>query len=382
MSDFRYHVPAESYIGQDAIFKIPLILEQGMEKAFIVLDPDPKDAANAERLITVLEGRGMSVIRYDELDGRPTSVAVEEALVMVRASRAPLVIGVGGIRALHVAKALAALGQDSKNVHDWIDGKLPTASSLPLVLVPTSYRDPFLLSGSMILTDGRTGQASFLQAGRGIETAVVLDPGMMSAPSAKAASAAILDGMMAAVEGYVSSRENFLSDMALSESIRMYLSSLDVLMQRPEEPQAKAEAARACFLASLGLANSSPGLGTAVSYAINARWSVPKANLGAVIIPYLMESLVKYRPEKIAALASSFCELDPAENASERAGKAVEAVRTRLGLLKIPSRLKDFDLVLENLVETAESARRFDFMNFLPRAMTVDDVFDFIKLVY
>lgn len=382
MADFRFHVPAECSIGQDAIFKIPLMLDQGLDKAFMVLDPDPKDAANAERLITVLEGRGVSVIRYDELDGRPTGVSVVEALDMVRGARAPLIIGAGGIRALHVAKALSALALDRVGVEDWMDGNAPSQMSVPLILIPTSYRDPFLLSGGLVLTDGRNGQAVFLQARRGIESAVVLDPGMMSAPSGKAASAAILDGMMAAVEGYVSSRENFLSDLALAESIRLYLRALDVIMQRPEEPQAKADAARACFMAALGLASSSPGLGTAVSYSINARWGVPKANLGAVIIPYLLESLARSKPEKIAALAASFCEIDPAENAAYRASKAVEAVRTRLGLLKIPSRLKDFDLVLERLVETAESARRFDFMNFLPRAMTVDDVFDFIKMVY
>jgi alcohol dehydrogenase len=74
--------------------------------------------------------------------------------------------------------------------------------------------------------------------------------------------------------------------------------------------------------------------------------------------------------------------MDPNEAAASKAARAVEALRTRLGVLKIPSRLKDFDLELERLVESAETARRFDFMNFLPRAMTVDDVFDFIKTVY
>lgn len=382
MADFRFHAPAECYIGQDTIFKIPLMLDPGIDRAFLIADPDPKDAKNAERLATVLEGRGISIITYDELEGRPSSVCAEEAASMARGARAPLVIGVGGTKALHVAKATAALVPWDKRVDDWIDGEAPTRGSVPLFLVPTGYRDPFLLSGGLVLTDGRNGQAAYLQAQKGIETAVVLDPNMMGAASGKAAAASILDGIMGAVEGFVSSRESFLGDMALREAIRLYLRALDVIMLRPEDPQAKADAARAFFLAGLGLASSAPGLGTAVSYAVNARWGVPKANLGAVIIPYLLESLSRSKPEKIASLAPVFCETDPDESAAESAARAVEAVRTRLGMLKIPSRLKDFDLVLERLVETAESARRFDFMNFLPRAMTVDDVFDFIKTVY
>jgi len=386
MADFRFHVPADCFIGQDAIYKLPLVLEGGPDRAMLVADPGLADTKTTERLAAILEGRGMQLITFDDIAERPSSAAVEEAVALARGSRAPLVIGLGGIRALHVAKAVAALATSDSSgdasVDAWMDGEPPLRPSLPLVLVPTSYRDPFLLSGGLVLTDARSGGASFLQARRGVETAVVLDPNALGGMSAKAASAALLDGAMGAIEGYASSREGFLSDMALKEAIGLYIRALDVTIQRPDDPQARMDAARACFLSGLGLAASSPGLGTAISFAINARWGVPKANLAAVMLPYLLESLSRSRPEKIAAIAPLFCEVDPDEGAAGAAARAVESMRTRLGVLKIPSRLKDFELPLERLVETAESARKFDFMNFLPRTMTVDDVFDFIKTVY
>ncbi len=382
MADFRFHVPADCFIGQDAIYKLPLILEGGPERALLVADPGLGAAGAAERLVSVLEGRGMQLITFDDIAERPSSTAVDEAVALARGSRAPLVIGIGGIRALHVAKAVAALASGDYSVDAWMDGSPPLRQPLPLALVPTSYRDPFLLSGGLVLTDARSGGAAFLQAQRGVETAVILDPNAFGGLSAKAEAASLLDGVMAAVEGYASSREGFLSDMALREAIGLYIRALDVTLHRPEDPQARVDAVRACFLTGLGLAASSPGLGTALSFAINARWGVPKANLAAVMLPYLLESLSRSRPEKIAALAPLFCEVEPDEGASGAAARAVESIRTRLGLLKIPSRLKDFDLALERLVETAEAARRFDFMNFLPRTMTVDDVFDFIKTVY
>ena len=382
MADFRFHVPAECFIGQDAIFKIPLMLDTGMDRALLVADPGLKDVKSAERMVSVLEGRGIKIIMFDELGGAPSSAAVEAAAALARGSRAPLVIGLGGIRTLHVAKAVAALATSDRSVDDWMDGNPPVRQPLPLVLVPTSYRDPFIMSGGLVLGDARTGQASFLQAQKGIESAIVLDISMLGAPSAKAAAASLLDGIMGAVEGFMSAKDNFLADMALSEAIALYVRALDVVIQRPEDPQAKADAARAFFLSGLGLAASSPGLGSAVSFAVNARWNVPKANLAAVLLPYLLESLLRSKLEKAASIAPLFCDMDPHEEAATKAALAIEALRTRLGVLKIPSRLKDFDLSLERLVETAETARRFDFMNFLPRAMTVDDVFDFIKTVF
>jgi alcohol dehydrogenase class IV len=187
---------------------------------------------------------------------------------------------------------------------------------------------------------------------------------------------------MGAIEGYASSRENFLSDMALQEAVGLYIRALDVTILHPEDPNARLDAAKACFMASLGLSSSSPGLGTALSFAISARWDIPKANLAVVILPYLLDLLSRSRPEKIASLAPLFGEVDPEEGAAGASARAIEALRTRLGRLSIPSRLKDFELPLEQLVEAADTARRFDFMNFLPRSMTVDDVFDFIKTVY
>ena len=330
MADFRFHVPADCFIGQDAVYKLPLVLEGGPDRAMLVADPALGEAKTTERITAILEGRGMQLITFDDMADRPSSAAVDEAVALARGSRTPLVIGLGGIRALHVAKAVAALASGDSSVDDWMDGEPPLRQALPLVLVPTSYRDPFLLSGGLVLTDARSGGASFVQARRGVETAVVLDPNALGGLSAKAAAAALLDGAMGALEGYASAREGFLSDMALKEAIGLYIRALDVTIQRPEDPQARMDASRACFLAGLGLASSAPGLGTAISFAVNARWGVPKANLAAVILPYLLESLARSRPEKIAAIAPLFCEIDPEEGAAGAAEIGRASCRERV----------------------------------------------------
>ncbi len=382
MADFRFHIGAECYVGPETIFKLPLILEGGPERLFLVADPNLREKGVLARITTIIEGRGIQIITFDDLGDKPSAQAVAEAVVLARGARAPLVLGIGGIRALHVAKAVAALVPGQDPVERWMDGEAPTCHSLPLILIPTTWRDPFLLSGELVLGDARTGRAVHLQARRGIESAVILDPGLMEGLSPKTSAACILDGIMAAVEGFASTRENFLSDIALREGIALYIRALDILMQRPDDPQSRIDGTRACFLTSMGLASSSAGLGTAVSFAINARWGVPKANVSAVVLPYLLETISRSRLEKIAQLAPIFGEASSDETSGAAADRVVEGIRTRLGMLKIPSRLKDFDMSLERLVETAESARKFGFMSFLPRSMTVDDVFDFIKTVY
>lgn len=382
MADFRFHSPAECYIGQDAVYKIPLMLEGGPDRAILIADPELRDAGTASRLTEILEGRGIRIILFDDLDGKPTSLCVEAAAALVRGSRAPLVMGLGDIRALHVAKAVAGIASGDSSVDEWMDGTAPLRPPLPLIMIPTSYRDPFLMSAGIMLSDARTGKATFIQGQRGMESAIIFDPNLYGDTSMKTSAVALLDGLMGALEGYVSSKENFFSDMALREAIGLYIKALDVTMLRPEDPQARLNAAKACFLSGIGLASSAPGLGTALSFAISTRWHVPKAYLSVVILPYLLEFLVRSRLEKLAALAPLFGETDPEEGSAGAAARSIEYLRTRLGMLKIPSRINDFELPLEKLVEIAETARHFEFMNYLPRAMTVDEVFDFIKTIY
>ena len=60
MADFRFHVPADCYIGQDALYKLPLILEGGPERALLVADPGLGDAKTTDKLRQYLRGAGCS----------------------------------------------------------------------------------------------------------------------------------------------------------------------------------------------------------------------------------------------------------------------------------------------------------------------------------
>jgi alcohol dehydrogenase len=234
----------------------------------------------------------------------------------------------------------------------------------------------------LVLPDGRGRRIRLVRAAASAPAAVLIDPALSGGLSAKVAASAVIDALLGAVEAYVSARSSFMSDMVLERAAASLAAALDGLIARPDDPSARDEAWKGAFLAALGVGMSAPGLGTAVALAINARWPVPKASLAAILLPYSMEVASKSRLEKIAALAPFFGEDSSQASAQEAAAKAVEWLRTRLGLLKIPSRLKDFDLSLDGLVETARDARELDFMNYLPRAVSVDDVFDFVKTAF
>jgi len=384
--DLNFSVRPRIWVGPDALLRLPLLAGElageGRARCMLIVDPLLYESKTVDRVRSLLDERGIQVLVFDEIPDRATSKAAEDALRLARGSRSPLVIAIGGLKTLMVGRAAAAIAQSDLDIDAVMDGREVRCERIPLIEIPTSLRHPFLSQDYVLLPDGRDRRIRLMRIKDCAPAVALIDPGLSASLSPKLAASCVIDGLLGTVEAYVSSKSSFMSDILLERSASALASALNSLIARPDDPEARAEAWRGSFMSALGQGMSAPGLGTAVAMAINARWPVPKAAIAAILLPYSMEVASKSRLEKVATLASLFGEDVVDSTPQEAAAKAVEWLRTRLGLLKVPSRLKDFDLVLDRLVEAARDARELDFMNYLPRAASVDDVFDFVKTAF
>ena len=140
--------------------------------------------------------------------------------------------------------------------------------------------------------------------------------------------------------------------------------------------------ANAGFLVALGSAASSPGIGTALAYAINGRFPVAKSWSSTVLLPYILERLVSARPEKMARICALMGEPVERLSVSESANLAVETIRRRMGAIKVPARLKEFNLSIDRLLPIAEAARNMEFVAFSPWTISSEDAFDLLKQAF
>ena len=61
---------------------------------------------------------------------------------------------------------------------------------------------------------------------------------------------------------------------------------------------------------------------------------------------------------------------------------AIEEIRRRLAQANLPTRLKDINLTMEQLIAVSEDAVSLSFMNYIPKPMRSDDVFELLKQAY
>ena len=382
MPDISFSVPTDIRFGLDVANRIAATAGAFGERVLLVTEAILYEGKIIDRIQGLLEKKGIQNLIYDEVVPNATSSVVDAAVKLARGAHVQAVIGLGGIRTLSVAKAVAMASPGEAEMDDYLSGMQPKGEPLPFLAVPTTCRDPFLLTNEYLLTDSRDRTARICRAQPGITRAVIFDPKLSATLPPKFTATTLMDTLLAAAEGYLSSRSNFLSDTFFLRAFELIGRTVEPLRDAPDDLRVRMNAAMAGLLTAMGLTLSKAGVGSALAYSINGRFMVPKSWVASIMLPRVLELYVGVAAEKLTVLAGYLGEQVEASTPVEGAGRAVAAVRRILGSLGLPTRLRDFDLNLDDMVDVAGTARSFDLMNYLPRAVSTEDLYELLKLAY
>jgi alcohol dehydrogenase class IV len=381
MADILFKLDPEIIIGVDTINRAGALCGAHGSRVLVATEQVLYENNNIERLTTILGDAGLETIVFDEIPAQATADVAESAAVLARGARCDAIIGFGGLKTQSIARLAAIIASSRLSLFDLLDGLKEEESFLSYVAIPTTGRDPFLFAPYFIAVDPRDRSVKLIKSPPGLCSAAVIDGGLSDSLSGKFASTTAFDGFCVAAEAYCSARSSFLSDALLEQAISLYSRMIDSYVDE-QNFDLVGGATNAGFLMALGSAVSSPGIGTALAYAINGKFPIAKSWCSTVLLPYILEKLVTARPEKMAKIAALMNE--PVEGASvaDSANMTVDAIRRRMGILKVPARLKEFSLSLDRLVQVAESARNLEFVAFSPWTVASEDAFDILKQAY
>jgi alcohol dehydrogenase len=382
MPDLVFSVPTEIKFGLDVANRVAAVVNEYGERALLVTEAILYEGKVIDRVQALLEKKGLQYIVYDEVVPNATSSVVDDGVKLARGAHADVVVGLGGMRTLSVGKLIAMVAAGQAEMDDYLSGMLPKPVSLPYVALPTTCRDPFLLTGEYLVTDSRDRSAKLGRVPAGPARAVIIDPRLSATLPPKFTATTLMDTLLAGVEGYLSSRNNFLSETFFLPALELIGKTIGPLRDAPDDLRVRMNASTAGLLVALGLTVSRTGVGAALSYAINGRFMVPKSWVASILLPHVLEFYAGVAAEKLARVAAFLGEEVSTAAPVEGAARAVEAVRRILGSLGLPTRLRDFDLNLDDMVEAASTARSFDMMNYLPRSISSEDLYELLKSAY
>ena len=382
MPDVLFHVPTRVIFGLDTANRIAQLVGEFGERAFLVTESILYEGKIINKIQELLDKKGVPNIVFDEVVSNATSRTVDDGVALARGSHADVVIGLGGVKTLSIAKAIAMAATSGADIDDFLSGVQSEKPALPYIEIPTTCRNPFMFLDEYLMVDARDRSGKLGRTQKGITKAVLIDPKLSVNLPAKYTATTIMDTLLGAIEGILSNRANFLSDTFMMKAVEMIGALIKDGFQNADDVRMRMNASAAGLLYGMGLATTKLGIGSALSFAINAKFLAPKSWVSTILLPYVLEFAVNVRGDRIAAIAGLLGEDVSGLPPVEAPARAIEAVRRIIASLNLPTRLREFDLSLDEMVEIAGSARTFDMMNYLPRAVSTEDIYEMIKSAF
>ena len=100
------------------------------------------------------------------------------------------------------------------------------------------------------------------------------------------------------------------------------------------------------------------------------------------MLPYILSNAKTSNLDKLVKIGRMLGVNTRGVDALTVAQAAIEEIRRRLAQANLPTRLKDINLSIDQLAVISEDAVSLSFMNYIPKPMRSDDIFELLKQAY
>ena len=367
-----------------SVKKLPeIILREKCANVLIITDKQIMNLGLTRRLEKALTDSGIPYTLYDGTVANPTTANVADALALYQENGCDAIIGFGGGSSMDCAKAVGARAVKPKQSLAQMKGILKVHKKLPLLMaVPTTAGTGSETTLAAVITDVETRHKYAINDFPLIPRYAVLDPKVtLSLPPFVTATTG-MDALTHAVEAYVSTDANPLTDAAAIKAIDKIVHYLPQAVANGDYMKARSEMAYAQYLAGVAFNNASLGYVHAMAHQLGGYYNLPHGVCNAILLPYVQEFNLIGNLERFAVIAKAM-DLNVDGMSPFEAGEAcVYGLKTFGRYLGIPQNLRslggdpaDFEVMAENAMKDACAATN-------PRKATKDQIIAIFQKAY
>ena len=371
---FDFQLRTRVVCGEHAIDRLgDLTAELAVSRVLLVTDPGIVAAGHVERALHSIRKAGVGSLVFDGARENPTTDDVEKGLAVAKDYQPDLLIGLGGGSSIDCAKGINFLYSCGGVMHDyWGVGKA-TADMLPMIAVPTTAGTGSELQSFALISDAETHVKMACGDKRASCRIAILDPCLTTTQPAQVTALTAVDALSHAVETYVTTKRNPISNMFSRESFRLLIKNFKSVFLDPDHLEARAGMQLGAAFGGLAIENSMLGASHALANPLTAAYGIAHGQAVGVMLPHVVRfngiEFDHWYEELIACVPRA--NQWQGETAAERlAGCLTQLVET--AGLKV--RLSDLSVDSERLDELSQAASQQWTGNFNPRPVGASEL--------
>jgi alcohol dehydrogenase class IV len=378
MSAVELRVPAEVVAGGGASEQLgALVRRQGILRPLVITDPFLREQGPVGELARELARDGAGVAIYSDVQADPTIANVEGAVEALRRHDADGIVAIGGGSSLDTGKAASVMATNPGTLADYAGYDRLERAGLPVIAVPTTAGTGSEVTRVTVITDAERGVKMMIRDNRLLPRAAIVDYELtLSCPPALTAHVGV-DSLTHAIEAYVSSAANRVTDMFALDAARLIGPHLRRAVADGADTAAREALMLGAMLAGAAFSNASVCLVHGMSRPIGAHFHIPHGLSNAVLLPAVTRFSVGAAPARYAAIARTIGAAPEGASDADACAALVEEL-TRLNRdLEIPPLAElcgDRALFEARLEEMADAAIASGSPAFNPREPSREEI--------
>ncbi|MFQ5675288.1 MAG: iron-containing alcohol dehydrogenase [bacterium] len=289
-SIFDYNPTTRVVFGENTITQLgKLTNELSGKRVLLITDDGLRKTGHVDKALEALKGESIECAIFQEVEENPTTQHVEKGVQFAREnSPIDVIIGLGGGSAMDCAKGINFILTNGGKMADyWGVGKA-TKPMLPSIGIPTTAGTGSEAQSFALIAKEDSHQKMACGDKKASFRVVILDPTLLASVPRKVAAVTGLDAISHAIESYVSTKRNPLSQMYSREAWRLLSANYEKSLDNPDDLQALGNMQLGAHWAGAAIENSMLGAAHACANPLTANFDITHGIAVGLMLPHII----------------------------------------------------------------------------------------------
>ena len=348
----------------------------------VVFDSFLASSGMAEQIQGILKEAGLESVIFGGAEPNPKDTNVEAGMEVFRANGCDSIISLGGGSSHDCAKAIGLIAANGGKISDFEGIDKSCNPMCPLIAINTTAGTASEITRFCIITDTSRHVKMAIVDWRVTPQIAINDPKLMVGMPPSLTAATGMDALTHAVEAYVSTAANPLTDGAALDAIRMISHYLPKAVANGQYMKARDRMAYAQYLAGIAFNNASLGYVHAMAHQLGGFYNLPHGVCNAILLPHVEEFNIIANTNRFGDIARAMGEKVDQLSPTDAAYRAIEAIRRLSRQVGIPENLRSLGVKEEDFEIMAENAMKDVCQLTNPRRATKEQIIGIFRSAY
>jgi len=378
LQPFDFHSPTRVVFGPGAVHSLgELARELGATRVLLVTDTGLQAAGHPQRAQQSLRDAGLKVHLFDDVEENPTGKHVGAGVAFARPHNIDLIVSVGGGSSMDCAKGINFILTNGGVIADYKGFGKANKPMLPSIGIPTTAGTGSEAQSYALIADEKSHMKMACGDRKAAFTIAILDPELTLSQPRRTTALTGIDAVTHAVESYVTSKRNPVSQIFAREAWKLLEINLEKVLTTPNDLEARGAMQMGAFLAGTAIENSMLGACHACANPLTAHYGITHGLAVGILLPHV----VRFNAEEVPDLYADLAQEAGLLNGSPHAAGEIIARRALrlLEIAELPTRLGELGVSETILPLLAEEASQQWTSKFNPRPVGEKELLDLYR---